>query len=129
MSKNKAQKSRSLNRSGRDLFTRVSTLSRGSNSKSLPFIPQRRVELLTSTPFLSSRPVARQRPSLNRPRVAAPSNFSLPFSKKDAKLLNEAMVCARRSVRREVIFASGVGGSRGLRGPHYSQTSNVRCAK
>lgn len=45
------------------------------------------------------------------------------------ELPRDAVICARRRIRREVILALGYGGRRGQRKPRFNPDSDVRCEK
>lgn len=86
---------------------------------SFPLTRARAYRLLDATP---ATPASKPYGSLY-PRVPALSRLANVLPK-------EAVVCARRAVRREVIFATGSGGRRGRKSQyHKSETSNIHCRK
>jgi len=53
-----------------------------------------------------------------------------PLHRIAPNLPKNAVVCVRRAVRREVLFATGRGGSRKKQRPHRrNETSNIHCRK
>lgn len=67
----------------------------------------------------SRRQVAKQNPAFNQPSYTkAIVTFSDP---------KKVPVCVRRGVRKEVLHAKGVAGSKNLRKPRRGPTSTIRC--
>ena len=69
------------------------------------------------------KPVTRFLPNLDVNRFYNPASV-LSSSRLHVRL--DPFVCARRAIRREVIFASGRGGSRVAR-PRFTSQSKVKC--
>lgn len=86
---------------------------------SFPLTRARAYRLMTSQPI---RPISTPYKNLY-PRVSA-------FSRMADVLPKQAVVCVKRSIRKEVIFASGHGGSRKKQRPHRrNETSKIHCRK
>lgn len=65
---------------------------------------------------------ARMRPAPSRIGSLYPSSLLTPA------VPAKVWTCVRRKIRREVLFAAGVGGSRAKkRNPHHTETSKIRC--
>lgn len=74
-------------------------------------------QLSEPTPRTVSGRVAGIRPRVSRRSLRV--SFGLPL---------DAVICARRKIRREVIFAAGGAGRRGRRyRPRFNETSKYRC--
>ena len=58
-------------------------------------------------------------------RIISPTHNLFSFE----RLPKHAVVCVRRKIRREVLFASGHGGGRHKRKYNRSQNSKIRCKK
>lgn len=78
-------------------------------------------DLRTSHPLSVSRPLLSTRGDIVRPRPRVLKNFNVINN-----LPKEALVCARRKIRKEVIFASGRGGSK-VRPPRHNFNSKLWC--
>lgn len=79
--------------------------------------------LQSSLRNLSAAPI-----SHTKSHYKAPRPFYMPRS--FDSLPRDAVICARRKIRKEVIFALGSGGRRGSKKPYRrSSTSNIHCRR
>lgn len=77
--------------------------------------PQRRVATLSGT-----------RAKLAPAKVLNP--YSYPSSLLRAVVPEKTWICVRRKIRKEVLFAAGVGGSKSpKRNPRHTEKSKIRC--
>lgn len=78
----------------------------------------------------SGRPARVIAPQARKARLARSRGFSSPFFTGASLAFanpRSVAVCVRRGVRREVLHAKGVAGSRGLRRPKRNHFSSIRC--
>lgn len=64
---------------------------------------------------------------LPRPVVKQASRFSVQDIKRSLPDIQRFMICARRKIRREVMFAQGGAGSKAMRPPRDNRFSGVSC--
>lgn len=76
--------------------------------------PRRRVYTTHSTPLFQGRG--------RRPVFTPVQNIN-----SSVHLPKRAIICARRSIRKEVLFAKNKTGRTGQKKPHFNPNSNLRC--
>lgn len=108
---------------------RLPTVSYKTNNFALTLVEDRRTHYPGLSPF--KRPVQQMavgRPArlklIQDPRYNAPSQTKglVAFSEPD-----KLPLCIRRKVRKQVIHAKGVAGSKNLKKPHRNEWSDVSC--
>jgi hypothetical protein len=119
-----AKKGRGRGSSRRRSYSRRYTLTRYSTktyrrARGARYSPRRNLHIRRS-PSVIRQPASLVSPSSNKQR-GMPS-----IGKTSINKIVRAMECARRKIRKEVIFAK-TGGGAGKRPPKYRETSKIKC--
>lgn len=108
---------------------RLPSVSYKTNNFALSLVEDRRIHYPGLKPY--NRPIAQM--TVGKParlHLVENKRYSAPSQTKAIVAFQEPHklpICIRRKERREVLFAKGVGGSRGLRKPTRNEWSDVSC--